>query len=261
MCLWRILQIRIARFESMELTDLISLLLVIILLFLGFRLMEFKWSYKISKPYKWDKAVNSNLVSPGLKKLERTYRDKVRFYSIWLQIERLKEQEINGAFAELGVYKGMTAKIIHLMDDSRQLHLFDTFEGFSNKDLTVESEVVEDPDKPNFIDTSLEMVKSFVNGNDNVSYYPGYFPDSAPNLKESNYAFVHLDADLYNPTLAGLQYFYPKLSPGGVIIIHDYNHNWDGVRRAVDEFAPTIPESLIEIADWQGSVMIVKNTS
>jgi len=46
----------------------------------------------------------------------------------------------------------------------------------------------------------------------------------------------------------------------GVIIIHDYNHNWNGVRKAVDEFAKTIPESIIEITDWQGSAMIIKNS-
>ena len=56
-----------------------------------------------------------------------------------------------------------------------------------------------------------------------------------------------------------MKFFYERLSPGGVIIIHDYNHTWDGIKRALDEFLPTIPESLIELPDWQGSAMIVKN--
>jgi len=46
---------------------------------------------------------------------------------------------------------------------------------------------------------------------------------------------------------------------GGVIIVHDYNHNWEGIPKAIDEFMVTIPESLIELSDWQGSAMIVKN--
>ena len=44
-----------------------------------------------------------------------------------------------------------------------------------------------------------------------------------------------------------------------MIIIHDYNHDWEGVKKAVDEFVNTIPEKLVAVADWQGSVMIVKS--
>jgi len=111
-----------------------------------------------------------------------------------------------------------------------------------------------------FSNTSLELVKKYIGENENVQYYSGYFPKSAEILPETNYAFVHLDADLYNPTLAALYYFYPRLSKGGVIIIHDYNHNWEGVKKAIDEFSKTIPETIIEIGDWLGSVMIVKNS-
>ena len=78
-------------------------------------------------------------------------------------------------------------------------------------------------------------------------------------IRAVKFAFVHLDADLYQPTLAALRYFYPRMVAGGVIIIHDYNHNWDGARKAVNEFVTEIPETLIEIADWQGSAMIVRN--
>jgi O-methyltransferase len=50
-------------------------------------------------------------------------------------------------------------------------------------------------------------------------------------LNDVLYALVNLDADLYNPTKAGLEYFYPHLSPGGVIFIHDYNHKWEGLMK------------------------------
>ena len=43
-------------------------------------------------------------------------------------------------------------------------------------------------------------------------------------------------------------------------MVHDYNHNWPGVKQAVDEFAKGIPEGIVPIADWQGSVMIIRNT-
>jgi O-methyltransferase len=105
----------------------------------------------------------------------------------------------------------------------------------------------------------LDAVRGFIDGNENIHFHQGFFPDSAQNIKEVTYAFVHLDADLYQPTLAALKYFYPKLSAGGVIIIHDYNHTWDGIPKAIDEFSLAIPETFMEIADWQGSVMLLKN--
>ena len=103
------------------------------------------------------------------------------------------------------------------------------------------------------------MVRKYINGNENILFHKGPFPLTVEDLKEDQYAFVHLDADLYQPTLAALRYFYPKLSAGGVIIVHDYNHHWDGARKAVTEFMTEIPETLIEIADWQGSGLIVRN--
>ena len=244
---------------TLELTEIASIVLVLVLLFLGFKVLEMKWSYKISKPYKWEKAVESGEVSSKLQKLEKGYRDKVRFYTMWLQIEQLKRNKIKGAFAELGVYRGETAQFIHEMDSTRTFHLFDTFEGFDQQDLQLEKSDDEKYSTDNFADTSLEQVKGFIEGNENVHFHSGFFPDSAKNLKEEQYAFVHLDADLYQPTLAALNYFYPKLSGGGVIIIHDYNHTWEGLRKAIDEFSKTIPETIVEIVDWQGSVMIVRN--
>ena len=243
----------------LDLFQLISILLVLVFLFLGFKVLELKWSYKISKPHKWEKAIKQGGISYNLKKLERTYRDKVRFYTFWLQIERLKNEKILGAFAELGVFQGETANIIHEMDTTRMLHLFDTFEGFDKQDLLLENSTEDKFSTSNFSNTSLEEVKKYIDGNENVHFHPGYFPESAKNLNKTNYAFVHLDADLYKPTLAALNYFYPKLSVGGVIIIHDYNHTWDGLRKAIDEFVQSIPETIVEVADWQGSVMIVKN--
>lgn len=237
-----------------------SIVLVIILLFLGFKYAESFWSYRISKPNAWEQAVSNKSISKYLIKIERRYRDKVRFYNLWFQVEQLKKNKITGAFAELGVFQGETARAIHHMDPSRIFYLFDTFSGFSKEDLAQETQKDDRFSTDMFDDTSIEKVKDFISGNTNLQFLPGYFPETAASLANENFALVHLDADLYAPTIDALKFFYPRLTKGGVIIIHDYNHNWDGIPKAVNEFMHTIPESLIELPDWQGSAMIIKNS-
>ncbi len=217
-----------------------------------------QWHYHSDKPFAWNEARSRGELNSGLIRLEQATDDKVRFYQFWLQIERLKQEQVAGAFAELGVYKGETAEWLHLLDPERELHLFDTFEGFKAKDLAEEKAFGKYYQPGYFSDTDLETVQKRLGPSERLHYYPGYFPETLSDLPEQLYALVHLDADLYRPTLAALEYFYPRLAPGGLIIVHDYNHNWDGIRQALDEFVLKIPESLIYWADRQGSVQIVR---
>ena len=239
--------------------EVLNFVLCVCLILIGYKYSETFWSYKINKPYAWEQAVAFKTVTPQLIKMERTFRDRVRFYNLWFQIEYLKKMKIRGAFAELGVHKGVTAKAIHLMDVDRKLYLFDTFNGFDPRDLAVESQQGNKFDPSNFSDTEVEIVRAYIGGNDNLIFKKGYFPETTLGLEQEGFALVHLDADLYVPTLEALKFFYSKMNPGGVIIIHDYNHTWDGIPKAVNTFVENIPESIIELMDWQGSVMIIRN--
>lgn len=210
------------------------------------------------QPKAWQYAVKIGLVSNELKKLEKKYRDEVRFYNFWFQIERLKKDKVEGAFAELGVYKGDSANLIHLMDPARNFHLFDTFQGFRNEDLELETGKAATYTSRDFADTSLEKVKQRLSS-EKFIFHPGYFPETAKEIRNEKFALVNMDADLYLPTRAGLEFFYPRLSPGGVIIVHDYNADWPGIMKAVDEFSASIQESIVVLADQDSSVMILKS--
>jgi O-methyltransferase len=262
----------------LNLFQLISAVLVLLVLIL---LARYAWGIFFDsnyRPVEWDNAIKKGLISNELIRLEHNYPDKVRFFNWWFQIERLKRDGVPGDFAELGVYKGESAKILHLMDPSRKFHLFDTFEGFKEEDLKNETGEAASYTTRNFADTSLEAVKRYL-GEGKFVYHVGRFvqldswavgqldnnsiTDSKvvqlSNCPTVQLALVNLDADLYNPTKAALEIFYPLLSPGGVIIIHDYTYKWPGIRKAVDEFISTIPESLVLVPDMDGSVMIVKS--
>jgi O-methyltransferase len=92
-----------------------------------------------------------------------------------------------------------------------------------------------------------------------VKLFPGYFPETTQNVNPNNtYALVHLDADLYLPQIEGLKYFYPKMTKGGVMIVHDCNNDYVGSRRALDEFFIGKPETPIIIPDKSGSAIVVK---
>jgi O-methyltransferase len=242
-----------------SLFNALNILLLLVLLFIVFKYVETFWSYKINKPYAWEQAIKNKTVSKELKSLEFATRDKVRFYTLWFQIERLKKNKISGSFAELGVYKGVTANIMYEMDRNRTLHLFDTFEGFDEKDLLEENRKGGKYSKKEFADTSVQAVREYINGGDKIVFHKGYFPETAIGLEQEEFAFVSIDADLYKPTLEGLNFFYKRLIPEGVLLIHDYNHNWEGAKKAVDEFVKVIPECIFEVPDWQGSVLIIKN--
>jgi O-methyltransferase len=210
------------------------------------------------QPKLWKHYLKQKKIPPELQAAERKYKDKTRFFNFWFQVERLKK-DVPGAFAELGVYKGDSAHVLHLMDPSREFHLFDTFEGFTEKDLTAETGKAATYTKHNFADTSIERVKEKLSSGKFV-FHKGYFPDSASGLDNNiRFALVNMDADLYIPTKAGLEFFYPRLAPGGVIIIHDYNPDWPGIMKAVDEFAATIPEPIVPVTDSDSSVMIFKS--
>ncbi len=210
------------------------------------------------QPRAWKLAVKEKRVSPELSLAEKKYADKVRFFNFWFQIERIKKEGVAGSFAELGVYKGDSANIIHLMDKGRKFHLFDTFEGFQEKDLNVETGKAATYTKHNFADTHIDRVKKRLSSKQ-FTFHKGYFPDTAKDADSEAFALVSMDADLYQPTKAGLDFFYPRLSPGGLIIIHDYNPDWPGIMKAVDEFSENIDIPIVALADQDNSVMIFKS--
>lgn len=235
--------------------------LAIILVVFGF-LVWYIWDLFFAKDYSpvaWQYAKKSGSVSGKLASLEKKYPDKVRFFNFWFQIERLKRDKIPGDFAEAGVYKGESARLIHHMDPGRVFHLFDTFTGFAERDLLNETGEAAEYTTKNFADTDVTTVLKKIGGNDNIILHPGYFPDSVNGLANETFALVNLDLDLYVPTKAALEFFYPRLSHGGVIIIHDYNPKWEGICKAVDEFMVGKPESLVVIPDTDGTCMIVKS--
>jgi hypothetical protein len=179
-------------------------------------------------------------------------RDMGRFYFFCLVLDQLKKERLIEDVAELGVYKGHTAA--WLASIARRLgtaaYLLDTFEGFHADDLTgIDVNKIPGLPTPRLTPSELSSGRTMcVTLRDASQALPARF------------SLVHIDCDLYEPVSAGLQYFYPRLIPGGFLIVHDYSSLcWDGAERAVDEFFADKPECLVPLTDSAGSVVIRKS--
>lgn len=183
-----------------------------------------------------------------------TSDDYFRYATLGLALERLRSEAVAGALAEVGVWRGETSAFLHRLAPDRRLYLFDTFSGFSEQDLPAGS-----PDT-RFRDTSAEAVRRRVGASENVVLVPGHVPGTLARAAGERFAMVLLDLDLYEPTRASLEFFYPLLEPGAFLVMHDYNNSesdW-ACKRAFDAFLESKPERIVELGDVWGSALIRK---
>ena len=182
-----------------------------------------------------------------------------RFSAARLIAEEINSRGIPGAVAELGVYQGEFAALINELFPDRSLYLFDTFEGFDARDVAAEiKEGLSFGVAGDFRDTGVDLVKSRLPFPERAVFRKGYFPDTALGI-EKNYAFVSIDADLYQPVYEGLKYFWPRMNPGGYILIHDYNSlQYQGAGKAARQFCGENDLFVVPLSDAHGSAVLVK---
>jgi len=174
---------------------------------------------------------------------------KKRCFWIWLLAKYAATKR--GEIAEIGVYKGGTARIIAKSCPEKKVHLFDTFAGMPEVNSKIDSHKEGD-----FSDTSLEKVTNFLIDCSNVIFHPGFFPKTTVNLKDKKFCFVYIDVDIYSSTKDCLNFFYERVTTGGVIVFDDYK--WEtclGVKLAIDEFFSDKPERPVETEKYQCAVV------
>jgi len=162
--------------------------------------------------------------------------------------------QIEGDVVECGVYKGGSAfemaKVIH--KTYKQLHLFDSFEGFGPRSL-------QDNTYDNvFSKNNFEQVKEVFCEYSFVNLYKGWIPEVFSLSSISNICFAHVDVDLYAPTKDSLEFIWPKLSIGGKIIVDDY-FCWqcEGCTIAVNNFVKNKKANLV-VPNYESTCIITK---
>ena len=160
-------------------------------------------------------------------------------------------EEVRGAVAECGCARGLsflqlclTFSRTHPDWKGEAFHIFDSFEGLSEptaEDLQFEgrpesASVIAGDMAPGRYACPMEVVSENIHRLfPQVQLHRGWIGASLADQPERTYRFVHVDVDLYQPTLDSLEYFTPRLARGGIIVTDDYS--WPGARRAFEEFA------------------------
>jgi O-methyltransferase len=166
-------------------------------------------------------------------KIDYTLVDHARCYVLHQFAKQASA--LPGDLAEVGVYKGGTAKLLALTTAPRAkkiVHLFDTFSGMPPADAAVDCH--HDGDLG---DTSLQAVQRHLRDCNNVRFYPGFFPDTAGPIENLRFCLVHVDADIYQSVKDSCIFFYPRLESGAIMVFDDYGFpSCPGARKAVDEF-------------------------
>jgi len=164
-----------------------------------------------------------------------TLVDPYRCYELWSLVEQ--SAKLEGSLLEVGVWKGGTGALIaaraRLSGIADPVYLCDTFRGIvkaSEHDLHVDGA---------YADTSAELVRRFLDGLklENVEVLEGIFPEeTAKQIPQSRFRFCHIDVDVYQSAKDVLEWVWPKLVVGGMVVYDDYGgEGCEGIVRHVRE--------------------------
>lgn len=168
---------------------------------------------------------------------------------------------VEGDTAECGVFRGASSYLICASNEQAEVknkvhHAFDSFEGISKPEA-------EHDGKHWFegqLKCELESVKHALRKFQNVEYHAGWIPDTFHKVEDRSFSMVHIDVDLYQPTRDSIEFFFPRLSPGGILVCDDYGcRTCPGATEAIDNYLEEHSEAMIALPDGGG--MLIKGTT
>lgn len=197
---------------------------------------------KLNLSYLSDSEKKSFLGSGIFSRRDQYLLDYFRFRTFELTAAEIIKNSVPGNTAELGVFRGVFSRLIHAHLPQKTHYMYDSFQGFDEGYLNEIMMDYSDERKKtslewadSFKDTSVDIVMQDMPSPQTCVIREGLFPGTLTNDDEKEvFAFVSLDVDLEEPTYQGLHFFFPRISEGGYMFIHDYNAG--GVQRAIRRY-------------------------
>lgn len=213
---------------------------------------------------------------------ESCMRDSTTTVSAWKTFARIQgaanlahyflhSLKLDGARAECGVFQGFSALFtcraaalaVEKFDGSGY-HLIDSFAGFPKpgpEDSIPIRSGGATRNSPAFGEgdaaVSFEQVRAVFREFPGVQFHRGFIPQVLSQLPDTRWAYVHIDVDLHEPTLASLEYFYPRMVKGGVIVCDDYGSRlFPGARKAWESYCEA--NGLAFVALETGQSVLIK---
>lgn len=163
---------------------------------------------------------------------------------------------VSGDTAECGVFSGASSYLICLSNqadkkNNKHHYLFDSYEGLSDPKEHDGSHWSQGN-----LSFGMENLKSTFQKFDEISFMKGWIPSRFDEVKDKQFSFVHIDVDLYDPTHDSIEFFYPRMNDGGILICDDYMCNkCPGATKAIDEFLEDKPEKMISLSAGGGFII------
>lgn len=206
---------------------------------------------------------------------ERNEKRRLRFYNL---IQALRSiHGLDGDVIECGAWRGLSSLLMcrYLERETPGFagagyHVVDSFQGLSapgaedvvDRDLVLKGRQRRGAavKHAGAYAASLAQVRETLRDYPEIRYHEGWIPAVLDLLPAARYRFVHVDLDLYEPTAGALEYFYPRLVPGGLMVCDDYGSLfWPGARRAVEEFGSRHDARFLALSS--GQAIFVKRGS
>ena len=168
-------------------------------------------------------------------------RDGFNAHRRWMLHQLLKlVRDVPGDTVECGAFLGASSWL--MCELGRTHHIFDSFQGLSPPDTI---------DGDHWQGGVLSATEGAVLAN-LAPYTPilhkGWIPDRFSDVADRRFVAVHVDVDLYQPTRDSIDFFYPRLNPGGLFVCDDYGFTTcPGATKAIDDFMADKPETIVSM--------------
>jgi O-methyltransferase len=166
---------------------------------------------------------------------------RLRFYMLERAARQVKD--VPGNACEIGCFRGLSAYLaadmFQAMGKKLTFHLCDSFEGLSaptandqNKDNEPSVNI-----RPGAYACSEEGLRAHLAKFDFMQFHKGWIPAPFKKIENERFCYAHIDVDLFEPTRDAIAFLWPRMNPGGVVVLDDYGIvHYPGAKRAIDSF-------------------------